>query len=141
MTETEWLTSAKPEEMFLSLLRKAGHRKRRLFAVACCRRVWHLMPDDRSRSYLLLAEQFADGLAGRTVLNSARDAVYDTLRQLSDVHDPPQVATREAIRACWCAVATSRLDMASVCPNAADAVRWQNIAESHVPDEETLGAA
>jgi hypothetical protein len=39
-----------------------SERKSRLFAVACCRRILHLMPTDEARACVLAAEQYADGL-------------------------------------------------------------------------------
>ena len=68
MTEAEWLASNDPEEM-LSLVRSkllafvkrpASHRKLVLSACACYRYVWHLIPDEESRSRVESLESRAD---------------------------------------------------------------------------------
>ena len=41
MTESEWITATAPQPMLESLRGRADNRKLRLFAVACCRRIWH----------------------------------------------------------------------------------------------------
>jgi hypothetical protein len=77
--EREWLTSTDPPAM-LFFLRDSGQlirRKARLFAVACCRRVWRLLADPRSRRAVEAAELFAD----RRVRGTALAAAYAAGRQ------------------------------------------------------------
>jgi hypothetical protein len=72
MDEATWLTCTAPQELLAFLLRRrARARKLRLFAVACCRRVWHRMPDRRCRDAVETVERFADGAATRTDLSAA----------------------------------------------------------------------
>jgi hypothetical protein len=59
MTEAEWLGCEDPTPMLAFLRRKAGARKMRLFACACCRRFWELAPDV-CRGLIELAERYAD---------------------------------------------------------------------------------
>ena len=62
MTEEEWRRSQNPSEMLGFLHRSASVRKHRLFAVACCRRISPLIPSERGRRWVEMAEQLADGL-------------------------------------------------------------------------------
>jgi hypothetical protein len=80
MTEAEWLACADPQKVLDFLRNKASDRKLRLFACACCRRIWHLLSDLRSRKAVDVMERYADGLADEGVLLRARSvaqAAYD----------------------------------------------------------------
>src|SRR6266496_2487102 len=66
MTEAEWLACTDPLSMLDFLSDKTNARKLRLFAVACCRRVCHLLPKV-VRKLVQASERYADGLIGEEV--------------------------------------------------------------------------
>src|SRR5215470_16919559 len=73
MTEAEWLACTDPQPMLEYLGRKASQRKVRLFAVACCRRVWPSLEHEEFRDAVRKAESFADGLADRAEMLTAHE--------------------------------------------------------------------
>ncbi len=97
MTEAEWLVATDVAKMYVFLrdtttmlrMGRRGYppvpsyafseRKSRLFAVACCRRILHLMPTDEARDCVLAAELFADGLISEDRLSGAVDASIRSL--------------------------------------------------------------
>lgn len=63
MTAQEWLAYSDPQPMLEFLRGKASDRKLRLFACACCRSIWPLIPDSADRDFVTTTERFADGAA------------------------------------------------------------------------------
>src|SRR5689334_12808838 len=102
MTEKEWLKSPELYEMLNCLCRagQATDRKLSLFAVACCRRIWHLLPCEASRTAVVVVEQFTDGLAAYEELESAHAAAADaadlTPRPAGNTWEPDGVASFHA---------------------------------------------
>ncbi|MCU0704227.1 MAG: hypothetical protein MUF18_09660 [Fimbriiglobus sp.] len=78
MTEAEWNVSPEP---FLMLYRQRGkwrtHRKLRLLACACCRRVWDKFTGF-GRHGVAVAERYADGEVNGVALARARPACSST---------------------------------------------------------------
>ena len=129
MNQAQWLSGTNPHEMLAYLketkpagwasvlswlgLRKGGisARKSLLFACACCRRIWPLLADERTRQAVEVAELYADGLANRRALHqavlAARAASMDSGR--------PRVMMGE-----WSAAAQARAAEAVACTLEAD---------------------
>ena len=63
ITPEQWYTSRNPAAM-LALVPNADERLFRLFACACCRRMWSSLASPESREAVRVGESLADGLAG-----------------------------------------------------------------------------
>jgi hypothetical protein len=87
MTEEEWLACINPARMLNFLHNQMSNRKARLFACACCWQAQDLMVDNRSKTAIEVAEQFADGSATRAELQTASSsarAVLEDIRAASE---------------------------------------------------------
>jgi hypothetical protein len=110
MTEVEWLGEEHHCQELVWMVQKAGaartkagRRRLRLFAVACCRLVWDLLADPRLRHAVEVAERFAEGRAGKRELEAAHLAAKG-LRVGSFVPgDPLAVENTAANMAAWAA--------------------------------------
>jgi len=78
MTEWEWVKIEAPWGMIGFLRGQPSDRKLRLFACACCRRLWHLLANHQCRRAVEVSERFADGLASRAELAEAYVAAKES---------------------------------------------------------------
>jgi hypothetical protein len=104
MTREEWESVTYDRyDMLGELEAGRGERKLRLFACACCRRVWHLLGDAGSRNAVDLAEQYADGTITKKALSSACGAAYSVAEQSRKlaVDSREACARRNAARAAY----------------------------------------
>ncbi len=106
MTEAEWLACKDLNAMLEFLGERISSRKLRLFACACCRRVWPLLTEPTSRHAVEVAERYADGLATKEELLAARN---DAVMQAPG-GGAAQVAARDPRwAAAWTAVGASKI--------------------------------
>jgi hypothetical protein len=87
MTEEGWLGGSDPQQMVKELRAQASKRKSRLFAVACCRRIWDLLPEGASREAVVTAERYADGLAADAEREEALARASEALEALQALGD------------------------------------------------------
>jgi hypothetical protein len=71
MDEEEWLECPDPDEMLRFVREKVSERTLRLFACACCRRIWDRITEDSSRRAVRISELYADGRAPFKELHAA----------------------------------------------------------------------
>ena len=92
MTEAEWLACTNPQPMLEFLRRKASDRKVRLFAVACCQRVWSSLEHQEFRDAVRKAESFADGLVDRDEMLQAHEKACAIFGKLHGKDNGPGAA-------------------------------------------------
>jgi hypothetical protein len=114
MSESVWDECTDPHWMLDYLYRKfpkldAKHvRKKRLFGCACCRRVQHLLTDQRCLDAIDLAEKLADGEVtkddckeARSAARAAAKAAYAVVEDAGPL--PSRSTQREIAYAAWSA--------------------------------------
>jgi hypothetical protein len=98
MTEDDWLAATDPQPMLEFLKGKVSDRKLRLFACACCRWIWHLLTDERSRTAVEIAEQFADQQASEQDFALARTAAVRAFHKAGQTSHALWLATDRTYR-------------------------------------------
>jgi hypothetical protein len=151
MDEGQWQECTDPGPMLAHLGGKASGRKLRLFACACCRCLWHLLTDDRSRTAVEVAERLADGAANAEELRSAKEsavaahtlmgaaqAVGRGTAVLSEAEGSDYFgkwAAAHVARAAWGTIRVRVATVAGRMVAAAEAEAWRRYAEETVATE------
>ena len=107
MTEAQWPSCTSPEAMLNHLTDRASPRKLRLYAIGCCRRIWHLLEDDRCRHAIDKAQDFVDGRAVPAELEAAGRTVAGVARVWGDVGSPAARSSFALGGAAWAATRSS----------------------------------
>ncbi len=94
LPQAEWNACIDPQSMLEFLRVEASERKLRLFAVACCRRIWALFDKERHRRAVEVAEKYADGLANERELEFAKDGTGWWRKPAETTHSSGKVLHR-----------------------------------------------
>lgn len=82
MTEAEWTVCTDIYTLLEYLRGKASDRKLRLFAVACCRRPYYQVADERHRKAVQLAERMADEDVDKEEWKVVHQAAYQLWQEV-----------------------------------------------------------
>ncbi len=90
MTEAEWSSCTEPQVMldWLRQQRTLSERKVRLFTIACCRRIWHLLTDERNRRAVETLDSYTEGVAEIAALAAAAQAAQEAAEDLASADNP-----------------------------------------------------
>jgi hypothetical protein len=111
MTESDWITATNPQEM----LRACGtpsDRKLRLFAVACVRRVEHLIRNTSLREFIGVAESVADGLVPASSTATLSRTVGSAVQNIksSDLRAAAKAAVSAIDQSAWAAAVMTAMN-------------------------------
>jgi hypothetical protein len=96
-SERHWLHGRDATRLLVGLASEISPRKQRLFACACCRRIWDRLGDERSRTAVEVAERFADGEASQ---DEADDAGSEAGQVAGMLMSQGELEAGAAARAC-----------------------------------------
>jgi hypothetical protein len=98
MTEVVWVAAENTDAMLAIACRKASDRKARLLMCALARRLWHLLPDGRSRRAVEAAEEFADAQSNAPLLREAEVGAWSAHEHYRELFLAARRATRGKYR-------------------------------------------
>jgi hypothetical protein len=147
MTEADWRACEDPTSLLHFLRGKGTERKWRLFAVACCRRIDHLIADGRSRRAIEEAARYAEGAATEEALEEARAAAQEAQEEAKHAEWVAEAEENFRVTPRYAAVSrrlfAAQAARSAVCrdPGATDAAPGTFEAERWEPSNEWAAAA
>jgi hypothetical protein len=125
-----WETCTDPDTMLDDC--RASPRTLRLFAVACCRRVAHLLPDKRFRQAVEVVERYAEGQASDKQRQAAKEACKKA--RGTPVYTPAAAAATEAVdsSADQAAASAARSAACAEAGNVTEGPAWEAARASQV---------
>lgn len=122
MTEAEWTHCTDPAAMLVALRGVATDQALRKFCAACCRRIWGLLSDERSRRAVEMAERLVAGAASESELAAARRGATAAWTKAKAAEKAAEARVYNAFDAVvW--------QVAEMFATAADAARWACAAD------------
>jgi hypothetical protein len=134
MTADEWERCTDPGKMLDFLRGKASDRKVRLFAVACCRRAWHLLTEP-CRKALATAERFADGQVSDARRKAARGEAFQAKPPLDVLFPMPGLRLESAGTLAKQAVCDTLAKKPASLDELEIALAWDAWAAARVPSD------
>lgn len=101
MTEDTWL-AGDLKKALKYLHRRASERKRRLFSIACCRRVWQLLNGPQCHAALDVAEGYCDGFVSIDDLSEAESQALEAHTIQRDARNAAGASAADAVYATTC---------------------------------------
>jgi hypothetical protein len=98
MNEAEWRACSDPDVMVDYASNKVSSRKLRLFGCACCRRIEHLLIDDRSRIAVKNTEFYLDDVINADELERSWDSAHKARLAVGEKCQGQCEALTQAIR-------------------------------------------
>ena len=125
MTEADWLACTDPDALLECLRCRVSERKLRLFVVACCRRIGHLVTEPRCKQAIEIAERFADDLVGAAELEEVHAAAQLSKPLFADANwAAAWAAAPQAVRAAAEAPFMAAQAVAKVAAESARSAAW-----------------
>lgn len=121
MTEEDWHNCGDPEPLLHFLRDKGSNRKWRLFALGCCRRIEHLIADERSCRTVEVASRYADGEAAEDEVEMVRAAAYQAVEEAwraeYEVEAEANFCITPEYAAATCRLYAARAAWVAICPD------------------------